>query len=55
MSEIDDELEAAIDEVGRERVFTRAANMGWSTGMLPPKWVWWQIVCDLKASDARDA
>lgn len=45
---MDDELEAAIDEVGREAVFLRAAQVGWLPGSNPPKWVWWEIVRDLR-------
>lgn len=41
---MDAELEAAIDEAGREAVFRRAREIGWSAGDPVPMWVWWQIV-----------
>jgi hypothetical protein len=44
---MDQELEKAIDEVGREKVFQRARNIGW-TDDVPPAWVWWGIVNELR-------
>lgn len=44
---MDQELEKAIDEVGREKVFQRARNIGW-TDDAPPAWVWWGIVNELR-------
>lgn len=44
----DEALEAAIDEVGRTAVFNRAAAYGWGSGNPPPKYVWWQIIEELK-------
>lgn len=46
----DDRLEAAIDKVGRMRVFDRAYRYGWG-GDTPPKWVWWNIVAELQRED----
>jgi len=40
-------LEAAIDAVGRERVFVRAKSYGWDQGGAP-EWVWWGIVQELR-------
>ena len=40
---MDKDLEAAIDKAGRSRVFSIAADNGWTAGNPPPKWVWWQI------------
>lgn len=48
MSERDDDLEAAIERVGREKVFGVARAAGWY-GSSPPKWVWWKIVRELEA------
>ena len=45
---MDHELEAAIDAVGRDRVFDAAKANGWINGMVPPKWVWWEIVAQLR-------
>lgn len=40
-------LEKAIDDVGRDRVFMRARTYGWlSDGA--PEWVWWGIVQEIK-------
>lgn len=50
MSEMNDELEKAIDEVGREKVFQRATEVGWRYGEPPPKWVWWLIIAELRQS-----
>jgi hypothetical protein len=46
---VDDELEKAIDEVGRDKVFQRAKEVGWRYGEDPPKWVWWGIIAELRA------
>ena len=46
-------LESAIDDIGRSLVFDRAMTYGWHTGNLPPKWVWWGIVHELRAEAAR--
>lgn len=43
----DEELEKAIDDVGRDRVFDRAEAHGWND-MTPPRWVWWLIVKELR-------
>lgn len=42
-------LEKAIDEVGRDRVFMRARSHGWGDNA-PPEWVWWAIVQELRAN-----
>lgn len=42
------ELEAAIDAVGRDKVFARAREMGWSAYNSPPEWVWFAIVRELQ-------
>jgi hypothetical protein len=41
-------LEKAIDEVGRDRVFARAEAHGWPRGGGAPQWIWWGIVQDLR-------
>lgn len=41
-------LEKAIDEVGRDRVFMRARSHGWGSQDGPPEWVWWGIVQELR-------
>lgn len=43
------DLERAIDDVGRDRVFLRAKSYGWSNGDVPPEYVWWGIVQELRA------
>lgn len=45
---MDIELEAAIDRVGRERVFAKAETLGYQRYDAPPKWVWWGIVKELE-------
>jgi len=40
----DEELESAIDRVGRAQVFSMAKAYGWSSQDSPPKYVWWEIV-----------
>ena len=42
------ELEKAIDEVGRDRVFARANSYGWENGAGAPEWVWWGIVNEVR-------
>lgn len=44
----DAELENAIDEVGRDKVFAFALVNGWPPGSCPEKYVWWQIVRELR-------
>lgn len=44
---IDLELEKAIDEVGRDRVFHCARKLGWGNHQ-PPKYVWWSIIAELR-------
>jgi hypothetical protein len=41
-------LETAIDEVGRERVFNRAQELGWGRQDAPPEWTWWGIVNEFR-------
>lgn len=48
---MDHELEAAIEDVGREKVFQRARENGWGNDT-PPVWVWWLIVNELRAAGA---
>lgn len=43
---MDAELEAAINRVGRERVFKRARALGYNPGEPLDKWIWWQIIHD---------
>lgn len=45
---MDEALEKAIDEAGRDRVLTRAESYGWRAGDAPPKYVWWGIVQELR-------
>ena len=33
----DEELEKAIDDMGREKVFSKAKELGWSFYVMPPK------------------
>lgn len=47
---MDDDLEKAIDEVWRDKVFARATSHGWHSGATPPKWVWWGIVEEIRAN-----
>lgn len=44
----DEALEAAIDGVGRERVFALAEACGWSINNPPPTWVWQALVYELR-------
>ncbi len=44
----DPELEAAIDEVGRDKVFARMELFCWPRGSAPPKSFWWQVVAQLR-------
>jgi hypothetical protein len=46
------ELEAAIDKVGRQRVFDRARAYGWS-GSGAPEFVWWGIIRELLQEGAK--
>lgn len=46
---MDQELEAAIDAAGREKVFAVARANGWGSYNPPPKYVWWQIIERLNA------
>ena len=50
---IDRKLEAAIDAVGRDRVFAMALAYGWNSLDWPPKWVWWRIVEEVRWARAR--
>jgi hypothetical protein len=42
-------VEQLITEAGRERVFARARELGWTNGALPPLWVWNQIAMEIIA------
>lgn len=44
---MDQELEKAIDEAGREKVFERAKERGW-LNETPPVWVWWGLVREVR-------
>jgi hypothetical protein len=46
---IDQALEAAIDEVGRDRVFMRARSYGYSSQDCLDRWMWWEMVRELRA------
>jgi hypothetical protein len=50
---MNDDLERAIDGVGRDKVFRRAREIGW-TDSAPPAWVWWGIVNELRNAPATD-
>lgn len=50
----DQELEKAIEAIGRDRVFARARALGWTEGS-PPKWVWWGVVAELRQEDQLNA
>lgn len=52
---MDEELEMAIDETGRERVFAAARTLGWSPRNCPPKWVWWSIIAEVRTEMASEA
>ena len=45
----DDGLEAAIDRVGRKKVFAMATAYGWTFANTPPRYVWWQIVREIES------
>jgi hypothetical protein len=47
---MDYELEKAIDDVGREKVFQLAREYGWGNDQAPPSCVWWGIVNELRAA-----
>lgn len=52
---MDEALEKAIDEVGRELVFEAARSCGWTSPLAPPpKYVWWGIVNQLKMNSAEE-
>lgn len=40
-----DSVERMIDKAGRNRVFARARELGWSPPFAPPLWVW-AAICD---------
>lgn len=42
-----EELEAAIDLVGRDKVIARALQVGWTAANPPPMWVWNCIVSEI--------
>lgn len=44
----DEALEAAIDAAGRDAVFARARSYGWSALNPPEKYVWWQLIEEVK-------
>lgn len=44
LTDIGDVLETAIDEAGRELVFSIMRAAGWRIYDLPPRWVWWEAV-----------
>lgn len=52
---MNEELERAIDEVGRDRAFMRAESHGWMRGSAPPEWVWWGIVQELRGNQPLPA
>ncbi len=45
---MDDQLEAAIDDVGRDKVFALVHAVGWRYGHSIPKYVWWSAVVQLR-------
>jgi len=47
-SMIDSDLEAAIDAAGRDAVFARARSYGYTEQNPPEKYVWRQIVEEVK-------
>lgn len=40
-------LEKAIDDAGRDKVFARARSYGWDSGGAP-EFIWWGIVREVK-------
>ena len=44
---VDEGLEAALDDVGRQQAFDMANASGWSSANPPPKFIWWQIIHEL--------
>ena len=50
---MDKELEEAIDQVGRVKVFDLAALNGWFPPNSPPKWIWWGIVRQLRNTNSK--
>lgn len=45
---MNEQLEKAIGEVGREKVFARAVSYGWPSGSGAPEWIWWGIVQEIR-------
>lgn len=44
----DPELEAMIDKAGRDAVFARARQYGWSANLPPPAYVWRGIATEIQ-------
>lgn len=44
------QVEAMIEQAGRQRVFDRARELGWSVSVSPPLWVWAEIAREQKAT-----
>jgi len=47
---MDEQLEMAIERVGRQRVFAMAKVNGWTAADQIPKYIWWGIVLELQAN-----
>ena len=47
----DVELEHAIDQVGRTRLFMLATSLGWTPTFPPPKQTWWLMISELRRAD----
>jgi len=45
-------VEAAIEAVGRDAVFARAQELGWTPDNPPPLWVWQLIAVELGRTSA---
>lgn len=48
----DEELERAIDLAGRDKVFARARQYGWTAADMPPRYVWTGIIAELARESA---
>lgn len=48
---MDDELERAIEEAGRDAVFKVMVMNGWVAYSHPPKWVWWEAIREARQAN----
>lgn len=50
-----EQLEAYIDYVGRDAVFAKARELGWSPDHSPPQWAWGQIAAQVERERGHGA